>query len=159
MNSITEITVRVYGLLINNQNEILISNEKIDDIPFTKFPGGGLQLGEGLADALKREFLEELDIEILPAGLFYVTDFFVENYFKPKQQVIAIYYFVKAVSPESVKEINLKQKELESLNKRNLISHKWVKQESVLPSLFSFPAEQKAAEHFQKRINKEVQIG
>jgi len=40
--------VRVYGLLINDRNEILISDEQEYGMQFSKFPGGGLEYGEGL---------------------------------------------------------------------------------------------------------------
>ncbi|HEY0897744.1 MAG TPA: NUDIX hydrolase, partial [Sphingobacteriaceae bacterium] len=46
--------VRVYGLLINHRQEILISDEEEYGVRFTKFPGGGLEYGEGLLDGLKR---------------------------------------------------------------------------------------------------------
>ncbi|RZK13557.1 MAG: NUDIX hydrolase, partial [Flavobacterium sp.] len=47
--------VRVYGVLINHDNQVLISDEQSGGRTFSKFPGGGLELGEGLIDALKRE--------------------------------------------------------------------------------------------------------
>jgi 8-oxo-dGTP diphosphatase len=56
--------VRVYGLLINDEQEILISDEQEYGMQFTKFPGGGLELGEGLIDGLKREFVEECNVEV-----------------------------------------------------------------------------------------------
>lgn len=45
-------------------------------MPMLKFPGGGLEWGEGIADALKREFKEELNAEIEIVRHFYTTDFF-----------------------------------------------------------------------------------
>jgi len=48
-----QFNVRVYGLLINDRQEILISDEQEYGIQFTKFPGGGLEYGEGLTDGLK----------------------------------------------------------------------------------------------------------
>jgi len=30
---------------------------------FSKFPGGGLEYGEGLIEGLKREFVEECNVE------------------------------------------------------------------------------------------------
>ena len=56
--------LRVYGLLVNEHNEVLISEEFRFGKPFTKFPGGGLELGEGLKEGLIREFQEELEIDI-----------------------------------------------------------------------------------------------
>ena len=56
--------VRVYGLLINESNEVLLSDEREYGMEFTKFPGGGVELGEGLIEALKREYMEECSAEI-----------------------------------------------------------------------------------------------
>jgi ADP-ribose pyrophosphatase YjhB (NUDIX family) len=86
--------VRVYGVLIDS-NRLLVSDEKHQDISFTKFPGGGLQFGEGTADCLKREFLEETCLEIEIVSHFYTVDFFQPSAFNPRQQVISIYYVVK----------------------------------------------------------------
>ena len=90
--------VRVYGLLINSQQQILISDERQEEIQFSKFPGGGLELGEGLKDALKREFMEECGAEVEVLGHFYTTDFYEKSSFNDSQ-VLSIYYFVKAVTP------------------------------------------------------------
>jgi 8-oxo-dGTP diphosphatase len=89
--------VRVYGLLINEQAEILISDERVEDRTFTKFPGGGLELGEGLKDALKREFMEECNLEVEVLEHFYTTDFYEQSSFNDSQ-ILSIYYFVKATS-------------------------------------------------------------
>jgi 8-oxo-dGTP diphosphatase len=90
--------VRVYGLLVNPNNEILLSDEFEYGQEFTKFPGGGLELGEGLIDALKREFVEECNAEVEVTGHFYTTDFYEKSLFN-ESQVISIYYFVRAVNP------------------------------------------------------------
>jgi 8-oxo-dGTP diphosphatase len=86
--------VRVYGLLINAENEILVSDERRGDFAFTKFPGGGLEFGEGTKEALIREFYEELKIEISVENLFYVNDFFQVSAFNEKHQMLSFYYFV-----------------------------------------------------------------
>ena len=90
--------IRVYGLLINTRNEILLSDEFEYGQNFTKFPGGGLELGEGLIDALKREFIEECNAEVEVTGHFYTTDFYEKSSFN-ESQVISIYYLVKEVNP------------------------------------------------------------
>ena len=89
--------VRVYGLLINDKNEVLISDEQEYGIQFTKFPGGGLEYGEGLIEGLKREFVEECNTEVEVISHFYTTDFFVKSAFNDSQ-IISVYYLVKAVS-------------------------------------------------------------
>jgi ADP-ribose pyrophosphatase YjhB (NUDIX family) len=90
--------VRVYGLLINSGNNILISDEQEYGMRFTKFPGGGLELGEGLIDGLKREFMEECNVDIEVAEHFYTTDFYVKSAFN-NSQVISVYYTVKNITP------------------------------------------------------------
>jgi 8-oxo-dGTP diphosphatase len=86
--------VRVYGLLINTKNEILVSDERRAGISFTKFPGGGLEFGEGVVDALIREFSEELSIDVSIGELFYVNDFFQLSAFDENHQLLSFYYFV-----------------------------------------------------------------
>src|ERR1700761_7197799 len=92
-----EFNVRVYGLLVNEAMEILISDEQEYGMQFTKFPGGGLELGEGLTEGLKREFMEECDVEIVILSHFYTTDFFVRSAFNDSQ-IISVYYLVKNIS-------------------------------------------------------------
>jgi len=86
--------VRVYGLLINSDHQILVSDEEEHGFRFSKFPGGGLEFGEGLIDGLKREFMEECNAEIDVISHFYTTDFFEKSSFNDSQ-VISVYYLVK----------------------------------------------------------------
>ncbi len=93
----TKFNVRVYGILIQS-GAVLVSDEYIKGNKITKFPGGGLEFGEGTKDCLVREFKEELDLDIEVQDHFYTTDFFVASAFHTKSQVISIYYLVKAKS-------------------------------------------------------------
>jgi 8-oxo-dGTP diphosphatase len=90
--------VRVYGLLVNEHNQVLITDEQEYGMQFTKFPGGGLEFGEGLIDGLKREFVEECNVEIEVLSHFYTTDFFVKSAFNDSQ-VINVYYIIRNISP------------------------------------------------------------
>lgn len=45
-------TIRVYGLWLHN-NSVLLSNESVKGVQVIKFPGGGLEFGEGTIDCLK----------------------------------------------------------------------------------------------------------
>ena len=90
--------LRVYGLLINESQEILLSDEREYGMDFIKFPGGGVELGEGLIEALKREFVEECNVEVEVLSHFYTTDFYEKSSFN-ESQVISVYYLVKALSP------------------------------------------------------------
>ncbi len=89
--------IRVYGILINEQKQVLVSDEYIRGMYITKFPGGGLEPGEGTRDCLKREFLEEMNLNVEVGEHIYTTDFFQVSAFNKDQQIISIYYFVKAL--------------------------------------------------------------
>jgi len=89
--------IRVYGILVNDQQQILVSDEYIRGNYYTKFPGGGLEFGEGTRDCLKREFKEEMDLDVEVGEHIYTTDYFQISAFNPKDQLISIYYFVKAL--------------------------------------------------------------
>ncbi|WP_316807950.1 NUDIX domain-containing protein [Pedobacter agri] len=93
--------VRVYGLLINANQEVLVSDEEEYGFRFSKFPGGGLEFGEGLIDGLKREFMEECNAEIEVLSHFYTTDFFEKSSFNDSQ-VISVYYIVRELAPLKV---------------------------------------------------------
>ncbi len=94
--------IRIYGIWINDENEILVSDERINDFQFTKFPGGGLEFGEGIKDCLIREWREELNIEIDIIDHFYTTDFFQISAFNPNAQIISIYYKVKPIFTQEI---------------------------------------------------------
>lgn len=91
--------VRVYGILINEQNQLLVTDELIRGQQYTKFPGGGLEFGEGTRDCLKREFLEEMNLPVAVGEHIYTTDYFQLSAFNPNHQIISIYYYVKPLAP------------------------------------------------------------
>jgi 8-oxo-dGTP diphosphatase len=94
--------VRVYGLLFDEKKRLLVSDEFIRGNYFTKLPGGGLEFGEGTRDCLKREFMEETGLEVEIGEHIYTTDFFQISAFNNKDQIISIYYAVKAISPINI---------------------------------------------------------
>jgi len=94
-------TIRVYAIILNKQNEVLLLNESYNGIDFTKFPGGGMEKGEGTLDCLHRELKEELDLCDLDLNHFYTTDFYVESAFSHQTQVLSIYYKSKTTIKES----------------------------------------------------------
>ncbi|CAN5176101.1 hypothetical protein BH20BAC1_BH20BAC1_03910 [soil metagenome] len=94
--------LRVYGILINEKQQVLVSDEFIRGKYYTKFPGGGLDLGEGTRDCLKREFREEMNLPVSIGDHIYTTDFYQISAFNADQQIVSIYYYV-----ESLEEINV----------------------------------------------------
>lgn len=91
--------IRVYGILYNDQCQVLVSDELIRGNYITKFPGGGLEFGEGTRDCLRREFMEEMNLTIAVGEHIYTTDFFQLSAFNNEQQIVSIYYFAKAMEP------------------------------------------------------------
>lgn len=96
MQEINRFNLRVYGLWINSRAEILLTEEALGDKAFVKYPGGGLEYGEGVADCLRREWREETGLELLGARHYYTTEFFQRSAFDPREQIVSIYYLVRA---------------------------------------------------------------
>lgn len=94
--------VRVYGILIDDQERLLVSDEFIRGSYITKLPGGGLEIGEGTRDGLAREFMEEANLEVTVGEHFYTTDFFQISAFNNTDQIISIYYYVHANNTNEV---------------------------------------------------------
>ena len=134
--------IRVYGLVISDDLSVLVSDEHVFGRNIVKFPGGGLQFGEGTHDCLRREFREELDdAEIKVNDHFYTTDFFQPSFFNPSQQVISIYYFVdlKNIKPLQVATTPFDFK----VEKEGAQAFRWLSNESAMPDEITFPIDQK----------------
>ncbi len=93
---VKKVIIRVYGILIDDNRRVLVSDEIIKGKFYTKFPGGGLELGEGIKDCLIREFKEETNLNIQVDKHLYTTDFFQRSAFDATHQIISIYYLVSA---------------------------------------------------------------
>lgn len=132
--------VRVYGILLESE-KVLVTDEYFHDTYITKFPGGGLQFGEGTIDCLKREFLEELNLEVDVISHFYTTDFFQRSAFDKEKQVISIYYLVNARE-----ELNFKTAEKKfdfPEVKNNVQSFRWVLIKHLTEDEMTFPIDKK----------------
>ena len=96
----SQITVRVYGVLIDPPHGLLVSDEFIRGDFFTKLPGGGLEFGEGTRDCLVREFKEETGLDVTVGAHIYTTDFYQPSAFRAGDQILSIYYYVQPISLE-----------------------------------------------------------
>ena len=112
----SRIIVRVYGIYLDKQKGLLVSDELINGNNITKFPGGGLEFGEGPIDCLKREMIEETGFEFKILTHFYTTDYFVQSVFDPNRQVVSIYYRMKPVKDF---KISIAEKPFDFLNDKD----------------------------------------
>jgi 8-oxo-dGTP diphosphatase len=140
--------VRVYGLLINPEHQLLISDEQEEGREFSKFPGGGLELGEGLKDALKREFMEECNAEVEVLSHFYTTDFYEQSVFNDSQ-VISIYYFVRASGPL---DLTIKTRKFD-FDPGSGQSFRWVSLSDLKPEDMTFRTDQTVVELLIKQMD------
>jgi len=95
MSDTKRFNLRVYGIILNEAGEVLLSTESRKGMRFTKFPGGGLEWGEGLIDCLQREMMEELGSTMEEIELFYLTEHFQVSAFRADDQLVSIYYLAK----------------------------------------------------------------
>jgi ADP-ribose pyrophosphatase YjhB (NUDIX family) len=130
--------IRVYGIIVNNNKEVLLSDEYQLGMKMTKFPGGGLEFGESTIDGLKREFREECNgQEIKNIIHFYTTDFFQKALFNENKQLISIYYTAELELPVkflfSNKPFDFQE------NKNGNQNFRWVKINSINEDEITFP--------------------
>ena len=88
---ISAFNIRVYALILHKKN-ILLSRELIQNQLIYKFPGGGVELGEGIVDALQREAKEEMGQHLNHITHFYTTDFFQRSSFDSSEQLVSVYF-------------------------------------------------------------------
>ena len=143
--------VRVYGLLINERGQVLLSDEEENGFRFSKFPGGGLEFGEGLINALEREFVEECNTEVEIIEHFYTTDFFIKSVFNDSQ-IISVYYIVKPIA-ELV--LNFKEKIFDFDSEGKILqAFRWKDISALEIDDVTFPTDQKVVELLKEKWQK-----
>ena len=144
---INQLTVRVYGFLIDAEKGLLISDEYIAGKLYTKLPGGGLELGEGTKDCLKREFLEEAEINVSVGDHIYTTDYFQPSAFRDGQQFMGIYYYVHSEETHLIKTKSVSSDYNFSENKNlpDTEFFRWLPLSELTENIFSLPTDKIAA--------------
>ncbi len=66
-------TVRVAGLLVDDHRILMVEQGRGEEC-YWLLPGGGVQFGESLTEALRREFLEELGLRVGVYRLLAVSE-------------------------------------------------------------------------------------
>lgn len=113
-----------------------MSDEMIKGKPYTKFPGGGLEFGEGTVDCVRREAMEELGVEVTDVEHLYTTDFFQQSYFRESDQVLSIYYKVQIAPGHVVQSSDLKFNFEGNQDQESL---RWIKLSELVSGDLSFP--------------------
>lgn len=138
-NKPNHFNVRVYGIWIKD-GHLLVNDELIRGRQVIKLPGGGLDLGEGTIDGLKREWKEELDLDIEVLDHFYTTDFFQQSAFDDSQ-VISIYYFVSAPADAPIRNLMPEERTY------------WLPLADVFEDTFTLPIDRIVGAMIQKLFN------
>jgi len=135
--------IRVYGILINDKNEVLVTDEIRSGYKMTKFPGGGLEHGEGTIDCIKRECFEELNLEIEVKAHFYTTDYFQASAFNTNDQLISIYYLI---APAKEHNFDVKQNQFEFAEEiEGAQIFRWLSLKTITENDFTFPVDRRVA--------------
>ena len=138
--------------MINEKGEVLLSHERRNKFEFIKFPGGGVELGEGILDALKREFIEELGVHIDSARLFYLNEFYQASIFKTEDQIISFYYLVTL----KLNEINVGviNKPLGSMDSSDFERVEWLALTDLTPDQMTFPIDKVVVTELKESLLK-----
>ena len=152
---IEKFNIRVYALIVNDRNEVLLSDEYFRQTPMTKFPGGGMKPGEGPIDCLRREAMEEMGREVEVLDHCYTTDFFQQSVFYPTHQLICIYYLARfKKSARKFGNIPVKGNKDQPVEPKEDGPHgfRWKSVHELVPEDLTFQADRKAAELLIRRF-------
>ena len=139
--------VRVYGIFVNDRGEVLLADEYQLDMKMTKFPGGGLQFGEGTRDGLMREALEEFGQEVEVLEHYYTLDYYQPSYFYSDCQLLSIYYKARFTGPICFK---ISKKPFDFLRWENgNISFRWKEKQKLTPDEMTLPVDKVVAHMLQ----------
>lgn len=73
MEPSNNIRIRVAGVIVKDEKILMIAHKKNGDV-YWLLPGGGVDYGESLIEALEREFEEELNIRIDAGKIALISD-------------------------------------------------------------------------------------
>lgn len=96
---IDKINIRVYACVVKDKKVLTLFEEYAGEA-LMKFPGGGLEYGEGVLECLHREFEEELNVKVEIVEHFYTQEEFLVSRFRENEQLLTIYYIVNIINEE-----------------------------------------------------------
>lgn len=137
----------MYGMIHHNWDELLLAEEFHFNTFMRKFPGGGLEFGEGPVDCLAREISEELGVRLPIGEHLHTTSIFIQSAFNIEHQVIGIYYMVEAND-----ELIRRFRDEYSLPETNgLENFRWINPDGISLSDITFEADQQAFATFLRK--------
>lgn len=98
---IDKINVRVYATIVKDRKVMALREEYVGE-QLLKFPGGGLELGEGVLECLQRELEEELNLKTTNIVHLYTQEDFIASKFRDHEQLLSIYYQVEMVDENNL---------------------------------------------------------
>ena len=102
----------VYGLILNEGNLLVVRTRSTG---LFAFPGGGIELGEPIIDALHREIREETGITVEMGKLATLTeDFFYYNPADEAYHALLLFYWCKPLTTELVTDSDVFDEESET---------------------------------------------
>lgn len=134
-------TIRVYMLIVNERMEILLSDEYQLDMKMVKFPGGGMEYGEGSIDCLQREATEEFGQSLANIRHFYTTDYYQKALFFDDHQLISIYYLADLTEQLRIR-VSDRPFDFPEL-KNGQQSFRWVSLKDIQEEDLTFPVDRK----------------
>jgi ADP-ribose pyrophosphatase YjhB (NUDIX family) len=88
--------IRVAGIL-EKENKLLFVKHKKNEREYYLLPGGGVDYGESFETALKREFLEEVNININVKNMLFISEAIAPD---SSKHIVNVFFSVEYVSGE-----------------------------------------------------------
>jgi 8-oxo-dGTP diphosphatase len=143
--------IRVYALILNEGKEILLSDEYQLDMKMVKFPGGGMEQGEGTIECLQREAMEEFGQSLVNIRHYYTTDYYQPALFFKDTQLVSIYYLAD-FSEEIRFRVSRKPFNIPEM-KNGQQSFRWVPLSQVKEEDLTFPIDQKVIRRLKNQFD------
>lgn len=110
--------IRVAGILKETDNILFVKHRKNNE-EYYLLPGGGVEFGETFEEALLREFMEEVNLEVKIEGLYFISEAIDPN---GEKHIINFIFEVSYVSgiikiPEEERIVGVEYLNIKDLNK------------------------------------------